>query len=147
MLVARRDLLHVRARFPKRSAALAQAAYYTPSGIWPIAHIRSFEWLTGPKTDRWLVKTVGALITVTGVVVGLAALSDRLTPEIELLGAGSALSLAAVDVVYVARGRIRPIYLLDAVVNLGLAAAYAANIGGDPAGRSSEPRVSQADER
>ena len=27
-------------------------------GLWPLLHIRSFEWVFGPKTDRWLVKTV-----------------------------------------------------------------------------------------
>ena len=114
----------VKMRFSKQTVAMAQAVYYTPSGVWPIVHIRSFEWLTGPKTDRWLVKTVGALITVSGAAIGMAAARDRITPEIELLAVGTAFSLAAVDVVYVAKGRIRPVYLLDAVVNLTTIAAY-----------------------
>jgi hypothetical protein len=46
------------------------------------------------------------------------------TPEIVLLGAGSALSLAAIDVVYVSLGRISSIYLLDAVAEIGLAVAW-----------------------
>jgi hypothetical protein len=125
MAAPQRFLNEMRTRFPERSVALAQAAYYTPTGIWPIFHVRSFEWITGPKTDTWLVKTVGALLAVTGGALGLAAARDRLTPELELIAAGSALTLASIDVVYVARGRIRPVYLLDAVANLALAAGYA----------------------
>ena len=41
-----------------------------------------------------------------------------------LLAVGTALSLAAVDVVTVSRRRIRRIYLLDAAANLGLVAAW-----------------------
>lgn len=108
----------------RRSVALVQAAYYGASGLWPIFSLRSFEWITGPKVDGWLVKTVGALMSVVGAVLGLAAYRRRLTPEMELLAVGTALSLAAVDVVTVSRRRIRRIYLLDAAANLGLVAAW-----------------------
>ena len=37
-----------------------QAAYYTLTGIWPIVHRRSFEAVTGRKTDYWLVQMVGS---------------------------------------------------------------------------------------
>ena len=110
----------------KRTVALAQAAYYVPFSIWPILHIRSFEWVTGPKVDRWLVKTVAGLLAVTGGVLGAAAARDRVTPELEALGAGSALTLATIDLVYVRRRRIRPVYLLDAIGNLTLIAGYLA---------------------
>ena len=108
----------------RRSVALVQAGYYVPSGLWPIFGLRSFEWISGPKVDGWLVKTVGALVAVVGGVLGLAAHRRRLTPEMELLAVGTALSLAAVDVVTVSRRRIRRIYLLDAAANLGLVAAW-----------------------
>ena len=29
--------------------------------LWPLLHISSFEMVFGPKTDRWLVKTVAEL--------------------------------------------------------------------------------------
>jgi hypothetical protein len=112
-------------RDPAATLALAQAAYYIPTGLWPIVHPQSFQRVTGPKTDVWLVKTVGALVSVIGGVLGVAGWRRRVTPEVALLGAGSALALAAIDTVYVARGRIAPIYLADAVGELGLAAAWA----------------------
>lgn len=39
-----------------------QGIYYVASGLWPLLHMRSFEAVTGPKRDKWLVNTVGALI-------------------------------------------------------------------------------------
>lgn len=100
--------------------ALVQGVYYLVTGIWPLLSMRSFEWITGPKYDRWLVKTVGVLIAVIGGVIMLAGQRKRVTPEIVLLASGSAGGLAAIDVVYVRRGRIRWVYLLDAVAEAGL---------------------------
>jgi hypothetical protein len=108
----------------RRKVAQVQSSFFVITGLWPLLHIRSFEWISGPKTDRWLVKTVGALIAVIGAVIGLAASRKRVTPEIEALGAGSALALASIDVVYVAKRRIRWVYLLDAVAEGALAVAW-----------------------
>jgi hypothetical protein len=52
-----------------------------------------------------------------------------ITPELLGLAAGSAASLAAIDVVYVAKGRIAPSYLVDAAVQLGLLGALAVGVG------------------
>lgn len=98
-----------------RAVAMAQAIYYIVTGIWPLVSITTFEQVTGPKADRWLVKTVGLLIAVVGAVLAVAGFRRRMTPEIPLLAVGSAAVLTAVDVVYVAKRRIAPIYLLDAV--------------------------------
>jgi hypothetical protein len=97
---------------------LAQAIYYLVSGIWPLVGIRSFQAVTGPKADLWLVKTVGALITVVGAGLALAGVRRRVTPEVALIAGGSGVALATVDVVYVARRRISPVYLLDALAEL-----------------------------
>jgi hypothetical protein len=47
-----------------------------------------------------------------------------LTGEIGLLAAGSALVLAAVDIIYVLAVTIPPVYLGDAVVEIGLVAGW-----------------------
>ncbi len=105
--------------------ALLQGGFYMATGIWALVDLDSFMAVTGPKVDHWLVKTVGALVTVIGVVLLAAGRSRRVTPEIALLAVGSALSLAAIDLVYVSAGRISSVYLLDAVAEVGLAAAWA----------------------
>jgi hypothetical protein len=108
------------------TVAAVQGAYYFATGVWPLVHRRSFEAVTGPKVDRWLVQTVGALVAVLGGALGLAARHRRVTPELALAAAGSAAALAAIDVVHVARRRIAPIYLADAVAEAGLIALWVA---------------------
>jgi len=102
-----------------------QGAYFAATGVWPLLHMRSFEAVTGPKVDKWLVKTVGLCITCIGAALLGAARRDRITPEIRGLAISSAVSLAAIDVYYSATGRISPIYLADAVAEAGLVGALA----------------------
>jgi hypothetical protein len=109
----------------KERVALAQGVFYVATGVWPIVGIRSFEAVTGPKVDRWLVRTVGALVTAVGVGLTLAGARRRVTPELAVVAAGSAAGLTVIDLVYVSRGRISRVYLLDAVAEVGLVAAWA----------------------
>lgn len=82
----------------------------------------SFLRVSGPKTDLWLVKTVGVLISIIGTVLVLASRRKEPAPEVSLLAIGSAAGLACIDIIYVAKKRIWPVYLLDAVVELALTA-------------------------
>ena len=76
------------------------------------------------------VKTVGGLIAVIGGVLVLAGARGRVTEEGQALGAGSAAFLAVVDTVYPLKGRISPVYLLDAVAEAGLVGAWARQAAG-----------------
>jgi hypothetical protein len=103
-----------------------QGVYFVLTGVWPLISMRTFEAVTGPKVDRWLVKTVGVLVAV----IGASLLADARRPSrgSQVLGVGSAAALGGVDVVYALRGRISKIYLLDAVLEALLVALWA--IGG-----------------
>ena len=105
--------------------ALIQGIFYVATGVWPLIDIVSFQVVTGPKTDLWLVKTVGVLVTVIGLVLLSAARSRRVTAEMVLLAVGSALGLAGIDLIYALSGRISAVYLADAVVEIGLAVLWA----------------------
>jgi hypothetical protein len=104
-----------------RGLAWAQGLFYLATGLWPLFHMRSFLWVTGPKVDLWLVRTVGILVAVIGAALLLGALRRRIGPELALLAAGSAAGLAAIDIYYALADRISDIYLLDAVAEIGLA--------------------------
>jgi hypothetical protein len=67
------------------------------------------------------MRTIGVLVTVIGAVLLLAGRRRRVTDEIVLLAVGSALGLAAIDVIYAVSGRISAVYLADALVEVGLA--------------------------
>jgi hypothetical protein len=106
--------------------SVGQGAYFLATGVWSLVSIETFQMVTGPKRDIWLVKTVGAIVGVIGGVLILAGARKRITPEVTLLAAGSAAALTAIDVVYVAKRRISPVYLLDAVAELLFIGAWIA---------------------
>ena len=87
--------------------------------------MRAFEAVTGPKIDRWLVKTVGMLVVANAIAVAAGARRRVPSPETVALALCDALAFTTIDVTYVLRRRISPIYLADAVVELALGAAIA----------------------
>lgn len=89
-------------------AAAVQGAYYVLTGPTPFISRRGFEAVTGPKQDWWLVETVGGIVTVVGAAL--------FSTQSRLLGVGSAAVLGAIDVVYVWRRAISPVYLVDAAI-------------------------------
>jgi hypothetical protein len=97
------------------TALEAQAAYYVVTGVWPLLDRDSFEAVTGGKTDFWLVRAVEVTVTAVGVGLALAVRRGVLSEDMRAAAALAAAGLGAIDVVYVARRRIRPVYLLDAV--------------------------------
>lgn len=93
-----------------------QGAYYIATGAWPLISMRTFEAVTGPKRDHWLVRQVGLLAVAIGVALCADSLhgSRRVTGDV--LGAGTAVAFGAIDLSEGLPGRIRPIYLADAAI-------------------------------
>jgi hypothetical protein len=109
--------------------SLVQGIYFFVFGIWPILHMKSFLRVTGPKTDLWLVKTVGIILAVIGAVLILAQVNAEINTPIIVLAIGSALNLALVEFIYVAKRVISPIYLGDAFLELILIGWWVLSIG------------------
>lgn len=108
-----------------RGLGVVHAAYYLVSGSWPLVAYRSFEAITGPKREPWLVKMVGLLTVVIGATIA-TDLEGRMAPT-RRLAVGAAPAYAAIDLWYAAvRRRISPVYLLDAVTEIGLIIAWLA---------------------
>jgi hypothetical protein len=108
-----------------------QGIYYLGTGVWPLVSVETFQLVTGPKTDHpvtgresdhWLVMTVGVLITAVATTLLVAAWRGREPLEVAVLAAAG---LTAIDVIYVARQVIAPIYLADAALEVVLIAAWA----------------------
>lgn len=93
----------------KKTVIKLQAVYFMVTGIWPVLHIHSFMVVTGEKTDIWLVHMVGLL----AVTIGISLFFD---PKSLLLPICSAISFAAIDLIYVLKDVISPIYLVDFVL-------------------------------
>jgi hypothetical protein len=97
-----------------RAALGAQSLYYAATAIWPLVHYDSFERVTGPKSERWLVETVSCLVTAIAASLAIATRRPLVATESLVLATGSAVGLGAIDVLYVARGRLRLVYAADA---------------------------------
>lgn len=104
--------------------AKIQGQFYLATGLWPLLHRRSFEAVTGPKKDWWLVQTVGVLVTAIGSSLLAASRKEKPDSNIAILAVGSALGLAGIDAVHVARKTIGLIYLADMAAELLLAYAW-----------------------
>jgi len=109
-----------------RAVAAAHGIYYVVTGVWPILSLGTFEAVSGPKTEDWLVRTVGVVLTIVGLTLISAALKNDLGAPVRVLAIGSAASLAFVDFFYALRGVIWPIYMLDGVGEVLLIAMWAA---------------------
>lgn len=109
-----------------------QSIYFFVTGVWPLISIRSFQAVTGKKTDHletglddhWLVMTVGLLILAVAVPLLVAAYRNTQHFEIGLLAMGVAFGLCVIDLIYTCRRVIDPIYLFDAAIEITLIALW-----------------------
>jgi hypothetical protein len=101
-----------------RYVVALQGLYYLATGLWPLVNLRSFEAVTGPKVDDWLVHTVGLLAAAIGIALLAGSSRSRLSMEILTLAVASAMAFGTIDLVYALRGTISRIYLADAIVQV-----------------------------
>jgi hypothetical protein len=106
-----------------RYVIAAQGGYYLVTGFWPLVSMSSFEAVTGPKIEHWLVHTVGVLAMAIGFALLVAARRKFPSDEALALSAAAATAFAGIDVVYSLRGTISEIYLADAAVQAVFLAA------------------------
>jgi hypothetical protein len=108
-----------------RLVLVVQGVFYIVTGIWPLVHMASFELVTGPKTDHWLVNTIGLLLAAIGTSLVVAVRLRQVNVATCVLAIGTAFSLAAIEIVYVTMRTISGVYLLDAAIEIALAFAIA----------------------
>jgi hypothetical protein len=98
------------------------------SGAWPLVHVDSFQKVTGPKTDLWLVNTVGLLLVAIGGGLVVAGVSRQAVPALVVIAMACAAALVLIELVYVLKRVISPIYLADALVELGFIGWWVASL-------------------
>lgn len=104
-----------------RAVLIVQAIVYLVTGIWSLASRATFERVTGPKTDYWLVRMVGLLAIVIGIALIAGSRAAPIGGSTWVLGIGSAASFAIIDIRFGIPGRISRVYLLDAIFELVIA--------------------------
>jgi hypothetical protein len=103
---------------------LAQGIYYLLRGLWPLFRLGSLHNSSATDTDVWLAQSGGVLTLVIGATLCLAAYRRQGSPEILLLAFGSALGLTLLELIFVCQERISKVYLLDAIIQVGLVAFW-----------------------
>ena len=98
-----------------RTLAALHASYYVVTGAWAIVDRTSFERVTGPKRDYWLVRLVGALAVAVGASLGSAIATGRRRRDDTTLALAASLAFVVADV-HAARAVSR-VYLGDVVVH------------------------------
>jgi hypothetical protein len=83
-----------------RRTGFFHGGYYLLTGLWSLVSISSFQAVTGSKTDIWLVKTIGLLLTVSGLVFLYSAARRSFPVETVILAIGTALALAFIEITY-----------------------------------------------
>ena len=104
--------------------ARAQGLFNLIGGVWPIMSLRSFEFVYGPKKDVFLQKTVGGLLASIGIVQLWAGGTRAGVDVARKLGIATAVTLLAVDAIYIPRGEMRWTYTQDALCELGWIGAW-----------------------
>ena len=102
----------------------AHVAYWLFGALWPLVSMKSFERVTGNKRDEWLVRTVALLML--SVVATLETMRSEAQggAAMRVLGSTSATALGGVALLGAIVGRISKVYLVDALADLALAAAW-----------------------
>jgi hypothetical protein len=107
-----------------RTLAQAQGLFYLATGVWPLVHMRSFEFVLGRKDEHWLVQTVSGLLIATGISLLRTESSPAAITAARRTALGSATSLALIDLRYAVPGRISRMYLVDALIEAGWMLAW-----------------------
>lgn len=108
----------------QRGLALAQGLYDLVGGLWPLLHFRSFEEVTGPKVDHWLVRTVAGMLVVMGVVLLRDAYRNRVPDSMRTMAGGLSGVLAIVALISSVGGWISWTYFLDGLIHLSFALGW-----------------------
>lgn len=98
-----------------RKLAAGHAAYYVVTGAWAVLDRTSFERVTGPKHDYWLVRLVGGLAVAVGASLGAAVVTGRRSRDDTTLAFATSLAFVVADV-HAAR-TVSRVYLGDVVVH------------------------------
>lgn len=107
-----------------------QGGYYLLGGLWPLAHFRSFEQVTGRKPDRFVTEVASALYVAIGAA--LLAGGKQPPPHLRSLALLAAAASAGLDLRH--RPALRPVYLGEAALEGCLIAASLREWFGDRRG-------------
>ena len=107
-----------------RYLTFIHGAYYLIGGAWPLISLETFEYVTGPKYDDWLVRSVALLLVVAGIIL-VTQPKGSIERSAVKLAFGTSLALGCVAMITSAGVWISSVYFLDGTLHLLFAATWA----------------------
>lgn len=104
---------------------ILQGVYYFITGLWPLIHLSSFLFVTGPKTDIWLIKALSLLVVCIGIVLMKASTVRFPSTAINLLAILSALAFTLIDFYYPFTNIISKVYIVDGLIQFSFIITWA----------------------
>lgn len=106
--------------------AVLHGLYNMIGGLWPLLHMDSFEIVTGPKRDEWLVRTVAGILLFIGLLLLHDALvRRRVDRTLRLVAGGIAGVLGIVAVAGSLTRVISFVYTVDGTIHCLFCVAWA----------------------
>jgi len=94
----------------------SQTLYYLITALWALIDIESFMFVTGPKTDTWLVKTVAVLLLAICICFLAHLFTKKDALPVNMLAVACCVLLIMIDCYYTYNNVISKIYLVDALI-------------------------------
>ncbi len=101
-----------------RYLILAHGGYLCIGGLWPLIHMDSFEAVTGPKVDEFLVRSIALILLLTAAVLFSQLHGKELELSAVIMGMGISLILGSIAIISAALGYIRAVYFLDGALHV-----------------------------
>lgn len=114
----------MRTHFHTRLLSFSHALYLLFGGGWPLLHLKSFEAVTGPKHDEFLVRTVALLLILVGSIL-LGQRKAVVESSAVQLAMGTSFILGTVAIVSAAGGWVWKVYFIDGTIHLLFVLAWA----------------------
>jgi len=109
-----------------QSLARARGLITIMGGAWPLASVRSFEGVFGPKHDRWLVKKATGRPILSGVTQLAGTRPVAGVAQVRRLGPGTAAVIATRDAAHGTNSCVSRRCLPDALLELAWNAVWTA---------------------
>jgi hypothetical protein len=103
---------------------LAQGIYYLLRGLWLLLGYGFQGAASGETVSAFLAHSTGLLVLIIGAALCLAAYRRQGSAEVLLIALGAAIGLTVLDLVYVFNRSISVLYILDAIIQAALVAAW-----------------------
>lgn len=108
------------------TVGVTHAAFFLIGGLWPLVDMQSFESVTGPRSDHWLVRSLAGMLIIVGAALIWSVQRGHIDHSMRGVAAGSSGMLALVALISGMNGPVDPVSVIGASLHGVLALCWVA---------------------